>query len=97
MATAVISGRVEEAVRQRADVVLRKAGLKPTDVIQAVWASIANTGEIPEVALPQTAAPAQNEAMDKLASFLDSLPPINSEFANWNDDDILALKARDHE
>ena len=36
MATSVVSGRVDETIRQRADVVMRRAGLKPTDVIQGV-------------------------------------------------------------
>ena len=94
MATAVVSGRVDEAIRQRADVAMRKAGLKPTDVIQGVWATMAKTGEVPDVARPVAAASKEQEAMVRLDNFLKALPPVNSAYVGWSDDDILALKAR---
>lgn len=48
MATAVVSGRVDEQVRVRADAYIRAAGSTPGDVIRAVWENIARTGEVPE-------------------------------------------------
>ena len=47
MATAVISGRVDERIKERADTYLRAAGLQAGDVIRQVWEHIARTGEIP--------------------------------------------------
>lgn len=48
MATAVISGRVDERVKARAEVFIRAAGLSTGDVIRVVWGRIARTGEIPD-------------------------------------------------
>lgn len=48
MATAVVSGRVDERVKSRADVFIRAAGLSAGDVIRAVWEHIAQTGEVPD-------------------------------------------------
>ena len=96
MATAVVSGRVSEANRQRAEIAMRKAGLKPTDVIQSVWATMAETGEVPEIARKRTAAPAEYDALDKLNQLLSTLPPVNPEYSEWSDEDILKLKARDN-
>ena len=95
MATAVVSGRVSEAVRQRAEIAMRKAGLKPTDVIQSVWAVMAETGEVPEIARKRSATPGEHDALGKLNQFLSTLPPANPEYAGWSDNDILGLKARD--
>ncbi len=47
MTTAIVSGRVDEAVKKRAGAYIRAAGLTAGDVIKAVWESIANTGEVP--------------------------------------------------
>ncbi|MBP3866643.1 MAG: hypothetical protein J6D25_02375 [Eggerthellaceae bacterium] len=95
MATAVVSGRVSESIRQRAEIVMRKAGLKPTDIIQSVWATMAETGEVPDIAQKRPAAQAEHDALEKLNRFLDTLPPANPKYSGWNDSDILALKALD--
>ena len=47
MATAVVSGRVDEKVRQRADAYIRAAGSTPAEVIKVMWENIARTGEVP--------------------------------------------------
>lgn len=47
MATAVISGRVDERVKARAELFIHAAGLSAGDVIRMVWEHIAQTGEIP--------------------------------------------------
>lgn len=97
MAGAVISGRVDEKIRQKAEVVMRKAGLTPTDIIQSVWALIAEKGEIPEIARPSVPPTKEQEAMARLKCFLESMPPANPRYAGWSDDDIMALKVRDYE
>ena len=49
MATAVVSGRVDEQVKARVDSFIRAAGLSTGDVIRAVWERIAQTGEVPDM------------------------------------------------
>ena len=96
MATSVVSGRVDESVRQRADLVMRKAGLKPTDIIQGVWAFMARTGEIPDVVQPAGAADNSPDFLVLLNDFFQTLPPMNPAYAGLSDDDILSSKVRDH-
>lgn len=48
MQTAVVSGRVDQTIKERADRVIRASGLTVADVIKAMWFSIAQTGELPE-------------------------------------------------
>lgn len=48
MATVVVSGRVDERTKARADAFIRAAGLSSGDVIRMVWERIAQTGEVPD-------------------------------------------------
>lgn len=96
MASSVVSGRVDERVRLRADAVIRKAGLTPTEIIQNVWRSIADTGEIPAEVRPTQASQAEVGALDRLDGFLASLPSPNPDFSEMSDDDILAMKVLDY-
>lgn len=97
MATAVVSGRVDEAVKHRADVVMRKAGLSPTEIIQNVWNSMALTGEVPAEARAASGSQAKKSALKRLDVFLESLPPVNEAFAAMTDDELLGLKVLDNE
>lgn len=97
MATAVVSGRVDEAVRQRADIAMRKAGVTPTDVIQNVWQAMARTGEVPDIARANTAPRNAAPSLDRLEHFLNSLPPVNQAYAAMTDEEILRLRVHDHE
>ena len=96
MPTAVVSGRVDEGIRQKADVVMRKAGLKPTEIIQNVWTAMATTGEVPEAAKPASEDSKERDALAQLDRFLKSLPGPNPALAGLSDDDILAMKVRDN-
>ena len=96
MPTTVVSGRVDETVRQKADNVMRKNGLKPSDVIQNIWNTMAKTGEVPEVALPPRDGEKTRSAMERLESLLESLPPVNPAYADLSDEEILALRVRDY-
>ena len=49
MATVVVSGRIDEQVKARAEAIIRAAGLSPGNVIRVVWKRVAQTGEIPDV------------------------------------------------
>ena len=97
MPAAVVSGRVDDAIRQKADVVMRKAGFTPTEIIQNVWATMARTGSVPEAARPaQEGEDAHVEAFARLEGFLGSLPPVNPAYADLSDDEILALRVQDY-
>ena len=65
MATSVVSGRVDEKVRRRADAYIRAAGSTPAEVIKVVWESIARTGEVPEE-VPVAAAQGPMERLAEL-------------------------------
>lgn len=71
MATAVVSGRVDERVRQRADAYIKAAGLTPADVIRVVWENIARTGEVPDEGEAQGETP---DAFEDFMAFRASLP-----------------------
>lgn len=47
MATAVVSGRVDEDVKRKVDRVIERAGTTVGDVIRNVWMTISITGELP--------------------------------------------------
>ena len=96
MATLVVSGRVDETIRHRADAVIRTAGLTPTEIIQNVWSSIAQTGTIPEQALPRREPDDRKSALDRLDAFLATLPPADPQFAGLSDDELLAIKVHDY-
>lgn len=80
MATAVISGRVDEQVRESAERYIQASGLTVADVIRTVWERIARTGEVPreEAGDEQTNAAwndfmAFREEISGEASWLDTL------------------------
>ena len=70
MATSVISGRVDDAVRMRADAVIRAAGLSAGDIIRAVWERIAGTGELPAEVVAQRPEDAHDERKEALERFM---------------------------
>ena len=70
MATSVVSGRVDEKIRQRADAYIRAAGSTPAEVIKVVWESIARTGEVPEVVPVEE----PRGAWERFMEFRESLP-----------------------
>ena len=96
MPTAIVSGRVDEAVRQKADVAMRKAGLTPSDVIQGVWGEMARSGEVPEIARPRRDEGEGRAAIERLEGFLKRLPPVNPAYADLSDDEILTLRIQDY-
>ena len=85
MGTVVVSGRVSESICQRADIAMRKAGLKPTDIIQSVWAVMAETGEVPDIARKRPDAQAELDPLENLNRFLATLPPANPKYSGWSD------------
>ena len=96
MPTVVVSGRVDEDVKLRADAVIRASGSSVARVINDVWRSIADTGELP------VAPEFVDEQAEKRATFhsfmewFDGLPPQNESFARMTDDEILAGRVDDY-
>lgn len=73
MATSVVSGRVDDAVRARADAVIRAAGFSVADVIRVVWENIARTGVVPVVEDTAQNTPV-TDPWDEFMAFRSALP-----------------------
>lgn len=73
MATSVVSGRVDDAVRARADAVIRAAGFSVADVIRVVWENIARTGVVPAAEGAAQDSPAI-DSWDEFMAFRSTLP-----------------------
>lgn len=94
MGTAVVSGRVDEAVKRKADAVIRRYGCTTNDVIKNVWQSIAQTQELPDMHMVEDERAAAARAMRELREFTDSLQPCPV-LATLSDDDVKEMmKAR---
>lgn len=74
MATVVVSGRIDEAVRTRAQRFIDRAGCTAADVIKNVWESIAATGEVPKPVEEASGITARRQAFDDFMAFRASLP-----------------------
>lgn len=91
MATAVVSGRVDEKVRQRADAYIRAAGSTPAEVIKVVWEHIARTGEVPE----EEPAVDPRDAWERFVEFREALPKAEPWLVNLTKEqmrDIIASR-----
>ena len=93
MATAVISARVPESVKARVDAVIREAGTTQAEVINGVWRTIAETGELPEDPERGARLEGQRARFRAFMKWRESLPPIDPEFADMSDEELLAMKA----
>lgn len=91
MATAVVSGRVDEEVYRRANAVIQRAGKTPGEVIKGVWSSIATTGRIPPTEEEEAHRASQRERFEHFLEFLDSLPPAPQELIDMTDEDMHRL------
>ncbi|WP_165054876.1 MULTISPECIES: type II toxin-antitoxin system RelB/DinJ family antitoxin [unclassified Adlercreutzia] len=94
MATAIVSGRVDESVKHVADVYIRKQGLTATDVIAGVWEHIAATGEIP--VLGQDGNQSRKAAAAVKLAELRARAPLGTPLASMTDEDVREeLRNRD--
>ena len=92
MATAVVSGRVDEKIRQRADAYIRAAGSTPAEVIKVVWESIARTGEVPV----ESPAEESNGAWERFMEFRESLPKAEPWLVNLTKEQMRDMIAGRH-
>lgn len=89
MATAIVSGRVDEAVKERAGAYIKAAGLTVGDVINIVWTNIANTGSTPAIESAGDEEPL--DPFERFVSFCDKLEPLpgSERYAHMTDEEIL--------
>lgn len=92
MATAIVSGRVDEVVKAQAARHIHAAGMSVGDVIKAVWEHIAETGEVPSPAPAADSAWRQKERLRALWAFRDELPH-KPELIGLGDAEMRALIA----
>ena len=70
MASAVVSGRVEASLKERAERIIDAAGITSGEVIKRTWEQIVATGEVPSAREPV----ADGEAFREFMAFRASLP-----------------------
>lgn len=81
MGSSMVAGRVDDAIKQSAELYIRRAGTTPSEVIRTVWANIARTGEVPKPVRDeagQSGLVARMRALRGLtprSEFLESLTP----------------------
>ena len=96
MPTAVVSGRIDEDVKRRADVIIRSAGSSAGRVINDVWHSIAETGELPKSPARTQETQSKRIAFDSFMEWFASLPAQNDAYASFSDEEILAMRIDDY-
>ena len=89
MPTAIVSGRVDTAVRDRANAYIHAAGLTAGDVVKRVWENIARTGEVPTA---QQAADEleSDDPFERFMAFRKTLPDVDLPewFVNGSPEDL---------
>jgi len=96
MATVVVSGRVEESVKLRADAVIRSAGSTAAAVISDVWQSIAETGQLPASSAHADEQAEKQATFSSFMEWFETLPSQNEDFAHLTDEEILAGRVDDY-
>lgn len=95
MATAVVSGRVNEDVKRRVDEVLRREGKTTNDVIRDVWVTISETGKLPNIASQEELFHKKRQRFKDFIEFVGSLPPAPSWFSGMTDEDMRTMMVDD--
>lgn len=86
MATAIVSGRVDESIKKIADAHIRRKGLTPAEVIAGVWQSIAETGEVP--VSPHNESETRKKSAGQRLAALRKTAPLGTPLATMSDEDI---------
>lgn len=89
MPTAIVSGRVDAAVRDRANAYIHAAGLTAGDVVKRVWENIARTGEVPPVQ-QATGEQESDDPFERFMAFRETLPDVDLPdwFINGSPEDL---------
>ena len=95
MATSVISGRVDDYVKEKAAAYIQAAGLTAAEVIKTVWERIARTGEVPVD--ESEAREAEYDPFEAFVTFCDSLEPAGDWLVNLTDEQMNDMMASRYE
>lgn len=92
MTTAIVSGRVDAAVKARAARHIGAAGMSTGEVIKAVWERIAETGEVPKPLSSEAAAASETGRLQAFMRLRAELPAV-PELATLSDDAMRGMLA----
>lgn len=95
MSTAIVSGRVDVAVRDRANAYIHAAGLTPADVVKRVWGNIAKTGEIPATQ-EQPAKEESDDPFEQFLAFCETLPEPQNDWISSLSDEQMKDMLKEH-
>lgn len=87
MPTAIVSGRVDAAVRDRANAYIHAAGLTAGDVVKLVWENIARTGEVPM--RQEVAEQEYDDPFEQFMAFCASLPKPKDDWLSTMTDEQM--------
>lgn len=93
MATSVVSGRVDDHVKERAAAYIHAAGMTSADVIKTVWERIAKTGEVPVAEAEER----ECDPFEAFVEFCDSLGPCDDWLINMTDEQMNDMIASRYE
>lgn len=95
MPTAIVSGRVEVAVRDRANAYIKAAKMTPADVIKRVWENIAKTGEMP-VIQQKASYDDPDDSFERFMAFRATCPTPAADWISTMSDDQMKDLIAEH-
>lgn len=95
MASCVISGRVDESVRDKVSPILKRAGMSAGDLVKSLWEHVALTREIPSFEVEKAVCDAHSP-YDDFISYCDTLPPSDAWFNGMDREGMRDVLAGEH-
>lgn len=95
MATAVVSGRVDERIKQEVDRILQREGKTPGDVIKDVWTTIYQTGRLPITQEQEDEFKRKRQGFAELMEFVHTAPASPSWATSLTDKEMNDMIAKD--
>lgn len=95
MATVVVAGRVDEAIKREVDRIIEREGKTTADVIKDVWVNIYLTGELPVTQEQQETFNEQRKRFQEFMAWRDALPPAPDWLINLTDEQLRDMMVED--
>ena len=95
MATAVVSGRVDEHIKREVDRIIEREGKTPGDVIRDVWVTIYETGKLPTTPQQEAEFLEKRRRFADFLEFVNELPPAPSWFSSMTDEQLHDMMVED--
>lgn len=95
MATAVVSGRVDEEIKREVDRIIEREGTTTGDVIKQVWTNIYLTGQLPSIEESEAVFREKRQRFKAFMDFVHSAPPAPDWFINLTDKEMNDMIAED--